>query len=175
MMLMAYNVGFGEWRDGSRWEQMRKSVADTVAVTAPGGDELFQFCLPGLLRSKKIDTLDAVTENQLYQELKASYIWGSIETKLWYSRFFCVIKRFEDLERHVWWQRLYGLLSVCIDLGYFDHVIFCGGKGKKELKGAAATAGSKATSQKRREGEGSGTEKAGALRRACGDAGLRER
>ena len=50
--VFSYNVGLGEWKDGVRREQIRTSVADTLASSSgPAGDIIFRFCL-GFLESQ---------------------------------------------------------------------------------------------------------------------------
>ena len=35
LMVMSYNCGYGEWRDGTRHEQINHSVKDSVATLTP--------------------------------------------------------------------------------------------------------------------------------------------
>lgn len=122
LMVMAYNVGFGEWKDGSRWEQIRTSVIDTATTGTPEVDDVFQYVLPGICRDRGLDPscVDEHGEREIYASLADGGCWRTIYPKISQSRFFGVLKRFEDVEAHCWRERVYGLINCCIDLGFLE-------------------------------------------------------
>ena len=48
LMLMAYNIGYGEWKDGTRFEQIKQSVKDTTQnIEDPEDDAFFRLSCHG--------------------------------------------------------------------------------------------------------------------------------
>lgn len=92
LCLMAYNVGYGEWKDGTRFEQVRTSIQETVQGCSAGQDEVFQFTVNGMLRDKGMSEMPRTEalEESLYRTLEDGGCWRTIYPKLGYSRFFSV-------------------------------------------------------------------------------------
>eukprot|EP00972_Heterocapsa_arctica_P112299 16430956-Heterocapsa_arctica.AAC.1 len=69
---MAYNCGYGEWKDGTRYEQIKTSMIHTAENTSAANDAVFQFVLPGMLKDMGLDLgfADSELENRLHDSLK---------------------------------------------------------------------------------------------------------
>ena len=122
IMLMTYNVGFGEWKDGTRYEQVKTSVQDTIQSCQPADDDIFQFVLPGIIKERGLSEEPRTEELDwsIYESLADGGCWRTIHPQLGFSRFFGVIKRFLSVESNVWSERVYGLMNLCLDLGMLD-------------------------------------------------------
>lgn len=85
LMIVAHNLGQGEWRDGSRREQVHQSVQDTVASSGgPMGDVVFRHLLP-FLRASLTETSSVATtttDEELYDTLRTTNCWHQSETRL---------------------------------------------------------------------------------------------
>ena len=102
MMSFAYNVGLGEWHDGTRREQIGQSMKDTMLTSAgnASNDVLFQAALPFFEKtSPPADGLWSTDyEQSLYDDLKRQSIWDQSETRLSNCKFFGYIYRFKHRE-----------------------------------------------------------------------------
>lgn len=54
LMLMAFNTGYGEFKDCVRHHQIQQSMRDTIATSSPADDVIYQFCLPGIIADRKL-------------------------------------------------------------------------------------------------------------------------
>ena len=122
IMPVTYNVGFGEWKDGTRYEQVKISVQDIVRSCQPSHDDIFQFVLPGIVKEGGLSEEPRTEEldRSIYESLADGGCWRTIRPQLGFSRFFGVIKRFLSVESHVWGESVYGLMNLCLDLGMLD-------------------------------------------------------
>lgn len=120
-MLMAYNVGYGEWKDGSRYEQIKVAVHDSVTTMPAAADPVWQYILPGLLRERRLDAsaLTPELEHELHRSLPHG-VWSRILPRIGMSRFFGPLKRFLESEAENWNERLYGLMVASLDLGVME-------------------------------------------------------
>lgn len=55
LMLMAFNCGYGEFKDCVRHQQIQQSMRDTIATSSPADDVIYQYCLPGIIADRKLD------------------------------------------------------------------------------------------------------------------------
>ena len=86
-MIFAYNIGLGEWKDGSRREQVLQSVTDSLATSGgPSNDVCYRLCAPFFQLettdgdgSRMVSTED---DEQRYAGLADDNCWHRSETRL---------------------------------------------------------------------------------------------
>ncbi|CAK0809101.1 unnamed protein product [Prorocentrum cordatum] len=119
LLVMAFNTGYGEWKDGSRGEQIRISTRDSLQTLSDGQDIPYQACLPQILedRGKNVSTFSSKDSENLRKELLDNNIWDHNPSKLNLTRFFNPIDRHFEWERDKWGERQYGLMTTCFELG----------------------------------------------------------
>ena len=142
LMTLAYNCGYGEWKDGARHEQIKESVKDSVQTMSGAQDIIFQNLLLRLARERGIDPVDLSTQRveELHDSLLEDSCWARALPKLTTNKFFGVYDRYRDHERLAWTERLYGLWSCAADLDALP------GSAGKNAAGAAAAAHEAASS-----------------------------
>ena len=117
---LVYNAGYGEWKDGARAEQVRKSIQDTTAANSANSDAAFQYCLSryprwGQTCHGKVDEAD------IYRRLQEhGGCWQTDLRRVSPSKYFVLRTRYVEHERADWPERLYGWLVTAADLGILD-------------------------------------------------------
>jgi len=114
---MAYDCSYGEWKDGTRGEQVKTAAKDSLRVLSPAEDVPWQHCLPMILRNKGINAalLTSEKELDLRRDMLAECCWDFMLPKLTFNKFDAPLQRFKQ-ERPIWGERQYGLLTACMDL-----------------------------------------------------------
>ena len=98
LMMFAYNVGLGEWKDGARREQVVKSMQDTMdSCGGPAVDVMFRACLKAFQATTNASTMTEESEALIYSQLHDS-IWNQAETRLTNNKFFGSVQRFRHRE-----------------------------------------------------------------------------
>ena len=117
LMCMAYDCSYGEWKDGTRGEQVKTAAKDSLRVLSPAEDVPWQHCLPMILRNKGINAalLTSEKELDLRRDMLAECCWDFMLPKLTFNKFDAPLQRFKQ-ERPIWGERQYGLLTACMDL-----------------------------------------------------------
>eukprot|EP00972_Heterocapsa_arctica_P057620 8500365-Heterocapsa_arctica.AAC.1 len=79
----------------------------TAENTRAANDAVFQFVLPGMLRDMGLDRgfADSALEKQLHDSLKDDGCFRHVLPRLGVTRFFAVLKRFEEHDSHEWHER----------------------------------------------------------------------
>ena len=122
LALMCFNIGYGEWKDGTRWEQIRQSVIDTTRIADPANDEIFQHVLPGIIEERALQEAprEDEFEREIYATLQDGGCWRVINSKLGYSRY--AAPRISYIPIHVLWPRrccfVLCALALCRRIGF---------------------------------------------------------
>ena len=109
LMLYAYNIGLGEWKDGARRDQIVESIQDTVTVCVCSEDDaVWQLTYPGMVRDNKFSRTPATAldEQGDYEHVKNDHVWLQSDTRCSNSKFFGSIQRFKYRESEAWGGRL---------------------------------------------------------------------
>ena len=105
LMNIAYNAGHGEWKDGTRYEQIKDATILVTKALAPDDNLAFQTCLPGMLQIRDMDRSwigDPNLPRDFYEYHQDGGPWCSLDQRVGMSRFFGCVKRFEEKEAMAW-------------------------------------------------------------------------
>ena len=141
---LAYNAGYGEWKDGARAEQVRASISAATAVNSSSSDAAFQF-----VQARFGSVCRSVDEEAvLYERLRADGgAWKHDLPRVSLSKYFVLRSRFVEHERGAWLDRAYGWLVVGAELGLLASAGGCDAVVAEVGQPATFAAGKKAALQ----------------------------
>lgn len=83
LMMFAYNIGLGEWKDGTRREQVKQSMADTQQSCGSFHDDVvFRYCMAGLHQEAAASGVSTDDVAELYKWVAANNCWEQADTRL---------------------------------------------------------------------------------------------
>ena len=117
-MDFAYNAHLGEWKDGIRGAQIRKSVRDTITTLHPAGDLAFSNYLPAIMQERSLESSigDPAVELEVWRSLLHGGSYAHDEPRCGLAKFFGFTQRYACIESSVWAERAWCLETACQDL-----------------------------------------------------------